>query len=272
VRLRLEREVLEPMGSARSSYHGGDYEGKSATNFLKKAKNIMSSTAMFLKNTSPSKRHEKCTDQMISEVCQLYGQLFEYYNTIRFLGRKRNGTATDEDIGKMNTILKLTFELETKMFDTLTPKMHGKWKRLQEDYARYRGCGDNGEDFVEQDHQQGKIDEEMTKGMRDRPRAFRLHNVMGETRSVVTLSGITEEMEEKSGRKKRKTNMDQEPEDMNQWVTEVSNLPVLLYHLGSVRNIINNNRRGIRIITTDEEEDSTTDEEEDSTTDEEEDR
>ena len=106
VRIALEREVLEPMGSEKSSYHGGDYEGKGAKNFMKKARDIFDSTSMFLHRTSRQKHHVTCTDEMISQVCDLYGRLFQYYNAIRYLARKRNGTATNEDVALMKIILK----------------------------------------------------------------------------------------------------------------------------------------------------------------------
>ena len=155
-----------------------------------------------LKGTAKEKRHVSCTDEMISEMCRGTKRLLTYYNAIRLLGRKRNGTATDDDIRRMKRLVRKTVELGKKMFTSLMPKHHSKFKHLPEDYERFRGLGDFAEDWVEQDHQLAKVHEEMTKAIPDRTKAFAMHSRAGEQSNLVKTSGILEKMLDETKKKK----------------------------------------------------------------------
>ena len=89
--------------------------------FLQKAKTIFTDTETFLLTTDMSTRHEKCTDEMISQMCRATGQLLTYYDGIRCLARIPVGCATPEDIALMNRLIDKTIALELMMFTNLTP-------------------------------------------------------------------------------------------------------------------------------------------------------
>jgi hypothetical protein len=245
VRMKMEQEIFEPNGSKRSSYHGGDYEGRDALNFLTKAEEMFTPCETLLKGTSKQKRHVSCTDEMISEMCQATKRLLTYYNAIRLLGRKRNGTATDEDISLMKVLVLKTAELEKSMFAKLTPKHHAKFKHLPEDYEKYRGLGDFAEDWVEQDHQLAKVHEEMTKAIPDRKKAFAMHSRANEQTILVRTSGILEKMIDQTKKTKRKRSETEngEKDSMDEWIAKVAQLPDVHYTLGSVNAIIIKYRR-----------------------------
>ena len=246
IRLKLEREVIEQRGAKRSAYRGGDYEGRDALIIQQNAEEIFEAASTFLCATDPEKRHVKCTNQMIDSVSKSYCRLIQYNNCIRYLARKPNGTATDEHINMMYRLVGKAVVLETKIFDTLTPKMRSKFDHLPEDFEEHEGIGDFTEDYQEQDHQQGKIDNEMTKGQRNRFSAFKTQAQLAERRNLVKASGISQLMLEATAgtKRKRKTIPDSDVElDMDEWIRMLLSLPELEYTYGSVNNIRNINRR-----------------------------
>jgi hypothetical protein len=219
VRMRVEAEVLLPNGIERSSYHGGDFEGGQALNLLTKGGKVFSEMETNLLESDPDKRHSQCTDSMISAVCEAFGRLNQYYNILRYLARKRMGTATEDDMKLLDKCVGITCRLEKLLFGKLTPKMHSK-KHLQEDFRKYRGLGMLGEDHMEQDHQFGKQDEKMTIGIRSRPKAFVIHQAFAERRTLVQMSGVREKMLKETsikGKKRKVSTGDEGEMSMEEW-------------------------------------------------------
>ena len=243
----LERTVLELLGLRRSAYHGGDYEGNQLRILMRNAQEIMTKTQIFLLNIPLARRHKKCTDEMIVQVCNAYRQLFKYYNIMRYYARKADGTATDSDIYNLKNCVNKAMMLAKSMFDQLPPKMHAVAKHLQEDFEEYLGIGLFTEDFGEQDHQQGKKDEQMTKGMGDRTKAFATMSTYSERRNLAKSSGIEKNMLEETSRSKRKISPEgddrTDAERMESYIAEVLGRPEMEFRLGSVNNIIKVNRR-----------------------------
>jgi hypothetical protein len=247
IRMQMEAEVLDPNGVERCSYHGGEVIGRGAMNLLRKAGHIFDHVETFLLNVPAATRHPNCTDEMIATISRAHCRLFQYYNGLRFLARKRNGTATNDDCDVVDKGAELTAKLEQLLFGSLSPKMHAK-KHLQVDFRKKKGLGLYGEDHMEQDHQRGKEDEIKTKGIRSRSKAFGMHAVYGERRNLVDALGITEKMIKGTSRAKRRRTADGGDEEanglsMDEWVRVLFDLPEIEYTLGTVATIIKNNRR-----------------------------
>jgi hypothetical protein len=259
VRMGLEQAVLEDHGAERSAYHGGDYEGSSALVFLQKAKTIFADTETFLLSTDKSTRHEKCTDDMISQMCGATSRLLTYYDGIRCLARIPVGCATPEDIALMDRLIDETVALELVMFTNLTPKHHSKFVHLKRDFRRNKGCGCYAEDWVEKDHQLGKVHEVMTKAIPSRAKAFAMHSRAGEQSNLVKASGIKEAMLQGTKRKQQQTENEDETLTAQERIEAVLNLPSLVYTIGTVNVIIRDNRR---IEVSEDEEDTEQEQEE----------
>ena len=87
------------------------------------------------------------------------------------------------------------------MFEQIPPKMHAVAAHLGEDVRRFQGIGLFVEDFMEQDHQFGRKDEEKTKGVRSRGQQFVIHCRHDEMRNIPAVVKHEEIVALKSKRK-----------------------------------------------------------------------
>ena len=142
-------------------------------------------------------------------MCRATGRLLTYYDGIRCLARIPVGCATPHDISLMNRLLQKTVASELEMFSNLTPKHHSKFKHLQRDFERNKGGGCYAEDWVEKDHQLGKVHESMTKAIPSRAKAFAMHSRANEQSNLVKASGIKEAMIRSTGTGKKGRNSKQ---------------------------------------------------------------
>ena len=106
-----------------------------------------------------------------------------------YLLLEKNGTVTDNELETFKLCAEKAKNLASKMFDSLPPKMYAVAKHLVKDVKKFKGIGEFTEDFMEHDHQIGKKDEERTKAVRSRKKAFQIQAKQEEIRN---LPGIKE--------------------------------------------------------------------------------
>ena len=171
VRMGLE-QCLRKNNIDRAKYHGGQLEGKTVMLLFQKASDIFNDMKICLLAAEPIDcpviEIEDMTERYI-EICTLFDGLFS-------LARTKSGEANEEIYQKTETYVKaVMIKWRDLLLSTDMLKIYGIEDHLVPQMKQFNGIGCFIEDFIEQAHQFGMLDESRTSNMRDRERAANSH-------------------------------------------------------------------------------------------------
>ena len=200
----LLEKILVSYGIDKSRYHGGKLEGTSIQKLLQNANEIFNDFKEEIMKIVKEKDTLTIVDKEVSryiEICTLFDALFS-------LSRTPCGEMNDDKLNQLNEIIKLSMlkwrnlRMSMKMI-----KIHGVEDHLFDQIKHFNGIGCFIEDFIEQAHQFGNLDESRTSKLRDREKAFNHHSTyewIGLNGNVITK---TVEVKKNSKRKMKQNNL-----------------------------------------------------------------
>ena len=144
------QDILENFEISAAAYHGGDLNGVCARRLLANAKPIFESIQAYLLEYDNA---EKCSDDTIFQICDLYSSIFATLDVITAKLRIKSGNATMEDHGTLLRSLSLLKKLWDSADLSYTPKVHSLLIHAPKQMQRFNGIGDLLEDDVEKMHQ-----------------------------------------------------------------------------------------------------------------------
>ena len=143
----------------------------------------------------------------VIDVTERYIEICTLFDTLFSLSRTTCGSLTNEIIDKLQIVIKKVKLCWRKLrFSSKMPKIHGIEDHLLDQIIKYSGIGCFIEDFIEQAHQYGMLEERKSANMRDRAKAALNHLKMEMVRNNgQVINKILEVIRQTSrGIKKRK--------------------------------------------------------------------
>ena len=173
IRNQLEA-ILLLYNVQRASYHGGDFTGGNLRNLFDNAEEVFDKFETKLKE---SNRPNRCSDEEIKKRCSKTKEICILMDYLFTLARTPSGDA-DESVIKTTRICVKAVLLKWRdlHLSFLGPKIHAVEDHLIYLMMLWNGIGCFLEDFVEQSHQTGKLEEKRTGHMGDRQQAAISHS------------------------------------------------------------------------------------------------
>jgi len=115
----------------------------------------------------------------VVDVTERYIEICTLFDTLFSLSRTTCGSLTNDIIDKLKIIIKKVMICWRNLrFSSKMPKIHGIEDHLLDQIIKYSGIGCFIEDFIEQAHQYGMLEERKSANMRDRAKAALNHSKM----------------------------------------------------------------------------------------------
>ncbi len=156
-------DTLERYGVARSSYHGGDFNGVCARLLLSNCGPIMADIVVEI--ISGRKETQSLTDEMvrakIGQYTRLLGCLDATVAGIRLID------PTQTELTHIKQAIAGTMKLWRELAISVTTKAHILESHVYNQIGAFRGLGDKAEDFIERGHQEGVADGHRLKHMKN---------------------------------------------------------------------------------------------------------
>ena len=132
----------------------------------------------FKEDISKSIKEEDKLNEVI-DVTERYIEICTLFDTLFSLSRTTCGSLTNDIIDKLKIIIKKVMICWRNLrFSSKMPKIHGIEDHLLDQIIKYGGIGCFIEDFIEQAHQYGMLEERKTANMRDRVKSAHNHSKM----------------------------------------------------------------------------------------------
>ena len=166
-------KILVSYGTDKARYHGWTLEGTSIQKLLQNANRIFTDFKEEITKIITEESTLIILDKEVSryiEMCTLFDSLFS-------LSRTPCGEMNDEKLNQLREIIKLCLEKWRNLNMSMQMiKIHGVEDHLFDQIKHYNGIGCFIEDFIEQAHQFGNLDESRTGKLRSREKAFDHHS------------------------------------------------------------------------------------------------
>jgi hypothetical protein len=190
-------DILERHGVARSSYHGGDFNGVCARLLLTKCEPIM--TDIVAEILSGRKEAESLTEEMVRAKVGKYTRLLGCLDATVAGIRLINPTEIELTIIKQ--AIAGTMKLWRELQISVTTKAHILESHVYDQIVSFRGLGDKAEDFIERGHQEGVADGHRLKHMKNYAKK---QNSARKTSQLTNHPDVLVKKEEVSRKAKRK--------------------------------------------------------------------
>ena len=159
----MESKLIED-GIDRAKYHGGDLEG---TSFVRMFQNSNKIFNQFKVDISKMVNEEDQFNE-VNDVTERYIEIYTLFDTLFSLSRTVCGKITSEIIDKLRIVIqKVMLCWRNLRFSSKMSKIHGIEDHLLDQIIKYNGIGCFIEDFIEQAHQYGILEERKSANMRD---------------------------------------------------------------------------------------------------------
>ena len=171
VRMGLE-QCLRKNKIDRAKYHGGQLEGKTVMLLFQKAGDIFNDMKICVLAAEPV----DCPETEIKDMTKRYVEICTLFDGLFSLARTKSGEANDDIFKETEKYVKaVMIKWRDLLLSNDMLKIHGIEDHLVPQMKKFNGIGCFIEDFIEQAHQFGMLDESRTSNMRDRERAANCH-------------------------------------------------------------------------------------------------
>ena len=170
----MESKIIE-YGIDRAKYHGGDLEGTSIVRMFQNSNEIFNQFKISITKFIS----EEVQKKEVNDIIERYIEICTLFDTSFSLSRTICGEITGEIIVKLGIIIqKVMLCWRNLRFSSKMSKIHGIEDHLLDQIIKYNRIGCFIEDFIEQAHQYGMLEERKSANMRDREKTTHDHSKM----------------------------------------------------------------------------------------------
>jgi hypothetical protein len=168
VRLLLEAKLKEGWNVERSRYHGGDLEGPAVRRLMEHSTDIFSAMETILLQAATEKGWSDVKKGQITERCRVTAEILHLFDGFFAEIRKDAEQSTEESRLKSERFIGEAMDRWRALGISVPPKGHAaEYEQILQNRV-LKGVGDFMEDWVEQLHQFGKVNDVRTRNMRDK--------------------------------------------------------------------------------------------------------
>ena len=147
----------------RAAYHGGDFTGKNLITFFDNAHEIF---PKFREKLLSSTKENRCSNEEINKRCSRTEELCTLMDFLFSLARTPSGEVNNNILNKTETFIKFVVKNWRELgLSFKGPKIHAVKDHLLSLMKNWNGIGCFLEDFVEKEHQTGKLEDKRTGNM-----------------------------------------------------------------------------------------------------------
>jgi hypothetical protein len=166
--------ILRNHGIDRGAHHGGELVGGGCRVLMEKADAIFLEISTMMLAIPGTQRH--ASDSEIVQRSESTVEALKQFDALFAMLRIPNGQTADCSLQDILLHAKKAIASWRQLAMSVTPKVHIIEDHAIEQFERLQGFGDFTEDYIEQAHQWGEIEERRTHGLRDRTKAANAHS------------------------------------------------------------------------------------------------